>query len=98
MRMKRLLKRLLPTALLVTLLLVISGCGEEPTPPAHTHSFGEWMVTEEPTYEKQGSRSRVCSGCDETETEAIPCLTASYYITVTDGDDTYQIPLGEDGA
>ena len=31
----------------------------------HTHSFGEWQVTKEPTCEEEGIEVRTCSECGE---------------------------------
>lgn len=36
------------------------------------HSFGEWVFMEEPTATTEGSKTRTCSVCGETETETIP--------------------------
>lgn len=35
------------------------------------HKFGEWKVVKEPTYAEKGLMERVCTVCDEKETEAI---------------------------
>ena len=40
---------------------------------AHEHSFGEWIVTTEPTCTEDGAKERVCE-CGEKETEVIPAL------------------------
>ena len=40
----------------------------------HTHSFGEWIIDEEATYESEGKRHRQCIGCGEIESEIIPKL------------------------
>jgi hypothetical protein len=36
------------------------------------HSYGEWVVTKEATATEAGSKERVCSACEEKETEVIP--------------------------
>ncbi|MDO4620814.1 MAG: S-layer homology domain-containing protein, partial [Lachnospiraceae bacterium] len=41
---------------------------------AFGHTWGEWEVTEEATYEASGTRTRICETCKETETEEIPQL------------------------
>lgn len=55
-----------------------TACGEvlvkqEEVPAGHT--YGEWTVDVEPTCTTEGSQSRVCSVCGETETEAIPAVS-----------------------
>ncbi len=45
----------------------------EPAPAVHEHSFGEWVVTTEPTCTETGVQIRTCA-CGETETEVIPAL------------------------
>ena len=40
---------------------------------AHEHSFGEWVVTTEPTCTEMGIETRTCE-CGETETREIPAL------------------------
>ena len=41
-----------------------------------THTFGEWVITKEPTCTEKGERQRSCtiSGCVVTETEELPAL------------------------
>lgn len=39
--------------------------------PACTHSFGGWTVTVTPTCAAEGSRTRTCALCNETETETL---------------------------
>lgn len=38
------------------------------------HDWGEWNVTIEPTYTDKGLKERVCSRCDEVETEEIAVI------------------------
>ncbi|MBQ0009125.1 MAG: hypothetical protein KBS97_02500 [Firmicutes bacterium] len=38
------------------------------------HSFGEWKVTKEATFEEAGLKERVCSACGKVETETISKL------------------------
>ena len=42
--------------------------------PANGHSFGEWIVTVEPTEKENGLKRRDCENCDEFETEIIISL------------------------
>ena len=55
----------------------ICGTEEIVETPALGHSFGEWKTDTEPQVGVAGSRSRVCSTCGETETEAIEPLSPS---------------------
>ena len=45
----------------------------------HTHSFGEWQVTKEPTCEEEGIEVRTCSECGEQEIRKIPALGHDYH-------------------
>ena len=60
--------------LLLTFIFTLSACGDsEPTPSetaSHTHSFGEWVVTNGGSCTEGLERERSCS-CGETETEHI---------------------------
>ena len=42
--------------------------------PAKGHSYGDWIVDKEPTTSSEGSKSRTCSICGDTETVVIPKL------------------------
>ena len=42
------------------------------TEPALGHDWGEWITTKLATDKENGERSRVCSRCQETETQVIP--------------------------
>ena len=44
------------------------------------HSFGDWSVSIEPTTEKEGQKSRICSVCQYIENSNIPAID---YIEVT---------------
>ena len=41
--------------------------------PAHTHSFGQWMVTTEPTCTESGIKARECD-CGVTERAEVPAM------------------------
>ena len=43
----------------------------------HTHSFGEWMVTTEPTCTEEGIKTRECD-CGVTERAAVPAVGHSW--------------------
>ena len=56
-----------------------SGCGEVLVPqsvaPATGHSFGDWVVTVQPTETEQGSKRRDCADCDAFETDIVATLS-----------------------
>lgn len=56
--------------------VVCMACGQILTEgtviPATGHSFGDWVVTLEPTATVDGSQMRQCAACGEQETEVIP--------------------------
>ncbi len=41
--------------------------------PAHTHSFGEWEITVNPTCTENGTKVRYCS-CGEKQSESVPAI------------------------
>ena len=45
---------------------------------AHEHTFGEWMVTTQPTCTQDGLETRTCSACGEVETRVIPAAGHDY--------------------
>lgn len=49
------------------------------------HTFGEWVVTKEPTIDGQGHRERSCTICGYVETEAIAAIDQEETTTPTDG-------------
>ena len=55
-------------AALICILMVITSCNAKTC----EHEWGEWTVTAEATCEAAGSRTRACSLCEQTQTEAIP--------------------------
>ncbi len=59
--------------LVLTMSVSLTACGddEEDTPPAHTHSWGEWQVVTNATCTTKGLEQRSCSGCSERETRDI---------------------------
>ncbi|MBE6737715.1 MAG: hypothetical protein E7566_03550 [Ruminococcaceae bacterium] len=52
-----------------------SVCNEilvkQTTVNATGHQYGEWIIVKEPTFTEHGERTRECSVCHDTETEAI---------------------------
>ena len=51
---------------------------QEPKPPEHTHTFGDWYVVHQPTCSAAGTERRDCTTCDQTETRQI-ASTAHIY-------------------
>ena len=58
-----------------------SGCQEELSrtsgiiDDAIGHDWGEWVVTEEPTFDKEGTKESICrNDSSHVRTESIPCL------------------------
>ena len=45
---------------------------------AHEHTFGEWIVTTQPTCTEPGEKTRTCTGCGEVETRVIPAAGHDY--------------------
>ena len=42
------------------------------------HTFGEWTVTKEATYDEDGQKTHTCTTCGKTETETIPKLVCTH--------------------
>ena len=42
--------------------------------PTQPHTYGDWTVTQEPTTETEGLRTRTCTVCGYAQTEAVPVL------------------------
>lgn len=59
---------------------------------AHTHSFGEWMTTTEPTCTEEGIKARECD-CGHTERGSIAMLEHEW----DDGEETEKPTAKEDG-
>ena len=47
-----------------------SGGGNSPAKSGHTHSYGEWSVTKQPTCEEKGEKEQVCE-CGDKKTQSI---------------------------
>ena len=45
---------------------------------AHEHTFGEWIVTTQPTCTELGEKTRTCTGCGEVETMVIDATGHHY--------------------
>ena len=57
-------KKTLPFIIIAIVLLIIIW-------PKHNHSWSEWQTVDEATCTENGSSTRTCSDCGETETKAI---------------------------
>ena len=58
-------------AILILLsIIMFASCDSNSTPPAHTHSFGEWETVQKVTCTSDGSAERYCS-CGEKQTKNI---------------------------
>ena len=42
--------------------------------PVTEHPFGDWIITKDPTFTEEGAQEKVCSGCGETVSDALPIL------------------------
>ena len=56
------------------------------------HTYGEWAITVEPTYAKEGSTERTCSKCGDVEVKEINKLTAE---CITISDEELELEIGE---
>ncbi len=58
--------------------VICADCGETISstdiPATQLHSFGEWVVTVNPTGTLKGTKTRTCTVCGHYETEEIPAL------------------------
>lgn len=71
--------------LILLLSLCLAACGEAPdssgtdnsTDPNHVHVFGEWTVSQKPTCEDKGVKTRSCA-CGEEETGTVNALGHSF--------------------
>ena len=70
----------------ITVLLCLAACNQEQEQahtPEHTHSFGEWSVSEDATCTEEGVKVRYCD-CGEMQSEAIPAIGHNYVDNVCD--------------
>ncbi len=88
--MKKLLKGLLFSLLIVAMLFCVS-CTEEPEqeqPEVHKHSWGTPVVTKNATCLEKGSQTSTCTVCGQTKTTAI-AATGHSFSKQWSYDDTY---------
>ena len=81
---KRSLLLLLCVAMLVAGALVMSACSKECT----EHEWGNWTVTTAATCIAEGTETRTCNACGETETRAINKTAHTFSEYVADGNAT----------
>ena len=48
------------------------------TPPDHVHTWGDGVVTKEPTQTTTGEKTYTCTGCGATRVETIPMIPINY--------------------
>ena len=72
------MKKKLTSIVFIFVLCVLVLCAFVGCRKKHSHDYGEWMVTIEPTCETKGERIRSCSGCSIKKTETIPALGHTY--------------------
>lgn len=82
-KIKSLLSLLLALALLVPVMAACNGTDSPEQTTTHTHTFGEWTVTQEPTDTHHGEKTRTCSVCGEKETDVIPPTATSEGLSYT---------------
>ena len=63
------------------LVLIMSGC-------TCKHEFGEWVVTQPATCTEEGTLTRNCSNCDETESASLPVEDHSFGNWITTQEST----------
>ena len=80
---KRSLLLLLCVAMLVVGALVMSACSKE-----CTHTWGDWSETSAATCIAEGTETRTCSACGETETRAISTVAHNFSTYTPDGNAT----------
>lgn len=64
----------------------VCSCGDnyiDNNVPALAHTYGEWVITTAATCTNAGIQTRVCTGCQAAETQAINPLGHKYVDTVT---------------
>ena len=65
--------RTLILSLLLVLSLAVAGCGLAPEPPCY-HEWGEWGVATSATCTVDGLKTRICSKCEEVDSQVISSL------------------------
>ena len=63
-------------AILLLLAMAAAGCGEKEGEEQHTHDWGKWVVTTDPTTTTEGKETRTCTTCGATETKTVAKLAA----------------------
>lgn len=60
-----------------------TGSGSSSGGYSHTHTWGDWTITKEPTCAETGTRTRTCAGCGQVETATIEKLAHTPGIAAT---------------
>ena len=53
------------------------------------HNYGAWKTVFEPTYDKEGLRQQVCSGCGDVKRETIPATGICTHVWASDAEAKY---------
>ena len=60
-----------------------TGSGSSSGGYSHTHTWGDWTITKEPTCAETGTQTRTCTGCGQVETATIEKLAHTPGIAAT---------------
>ena len=73
--MKKSRKLFLPLLLMLTLMLLLSGCLDEATASDECeHEYGEWVTTKAATCTDEGKMVKTCDKCDKEKSKTIAAL------------------------
>lgn len=78
--------------------VVCSSCGELVS--SEPHNYNEWQITQEPTYDAAGSRTRTCSECGFVQTEEVSkleCVEHTWVCTDNGNNVTHTVKCSECG-
>lgn len=75
--MKKTTRLLLAVLLVAVLCLSLTACD------VHEHTYGDWTLTTAPTLTTEGTATRKCTDCNETESVTVPALTDTSVWTAT---------------
>ena len=84
---KKSLLLLLCVAMLIAGALVLSACGDD-TPEECNHTWGDWTETTAATCIAEGTETRTCSACEETETRKTEKVAHNFSTYTPDGNAT----------
>ena len=69
-------------AIVAMLAVLFVACDDKGNQPEHTHTYGAWNITTQPTEDAAGTATRACA-CGETETTTVAKLSDTTVWTVT---------------